>query len=185
MSKKKKSPDRELTEKEQWHAGYIYQQHYDTVYLHTYLLVGQVELAEDITHHVFTRLFAGNYSFNQETNTRALLIQMAHNACMDHFRHETVKRKHGSSIAGRWDTTLSAAEKERLQIEGAVFRHLHSYISSLPEKEKIIAIKSILEDLPNATVAGLLGEKTHVIKYKKKKIIHAFKKLVHQLIPDW
>ncbi|MBI2852164.1 MAG: sigma-70 family RNA polymerase sigma factor [Chloroflexi bacterium] len=117
----------------------LYQEYFKKIYRYTYLRLGQVEQAEDLTQEVFLKALDGISSYRHKgAPFGSWLFRIAHNLIVDHYRKS--KKEFilfpESTVSDGADDPAGAAEKkmELLEIKHAV--------GMLPPRQKeIIALR--------------------------------------------
>jgi RNA polymerase sigma-70 factor (ECF subfamily) len=168
-----------ISDEERSYLDSIYGKHYEGILMYAGRLTRQQEVAKDITQDVFVKLLTSKKAFDDEEGIKAFLYRTAYNACMDFIRHEKVVRNNESSLAIRWDTTLSAEAQERIVIGQQVWEQVLLRIETLPDDERRIVEESILKGRNNRVVAAILGEKYHRVRYVKQGLIRALQRFLH------
>ena len=64
----------------------LYEQHSDAIYTYIYYLVGEQQLAEDLTHDTFLKVMKQLHTFRAQSTEKTWLTSIARNTVYDHFR---------------------------------------------------------------------------------------------------
>ncbi|WP_369436177.1 RNA polymerase sigma factor [Lysinibacillus fusiformis] len=67
-----------------------YEMYSDAIFKYIYYLVGNKELAEDLTQETFYKAFQHFHTYRQESNVQTWLRKIARNLVYDHFRRKKI-----------------------------------------------------------------------------------------------
>jgi RNA polymerase sigma-70 factor (ECF subfamily) len=132
--------------------------------------INDKEQAKDLTQETFISVWKNLSSFRNESKISTWIFRIATNNCLRAI--EKQKRVFTTELPFH----LSAPSPEETQEEKLTF--LYNCIAELEETERII-ISLVLEDLPQAEIAAIVGLSTGNIRVKvhriKEKITIKFK----------
>ena len=125
--------------------------------------INDYEQAQDLTQETFISVWQSLGSFRNESNISTWIFRIATNNCLRAI--EKSKRIRTTELPGQLAITPDEKKEEKLQF-------LYNCIAELEETERII-ISLVLEDLPQAEIALIVGishantrVKVHRIKEK-------------------
>lgn len=121
--------------------------------------VGQ-ENAEEIVQKIFVKLWYKKKKLKSITNINSYLFLMVKNACLDHIKHEKIKRKYSEEVWERKSVIREHFMKDEaahLLLENELKKKISESIDRLPEKCKNVFVKSRLEGIKHHEIARLLG----------------------------
>ncbi len=156
----------------------VYDEYQPPIYRYVYRLVGEVEIARDLTSEVFHRfLQAMRNGGGPEHHLSAWLYRAAHNAVVDHYRRRE-HRQHlplDEELVSAADDPAETAEHSRsvAQVRAALQQRT-------PDQQQVIALK-FLEGLSNEEVAAILEKPVGAVKSLQHRALAA---LQRHLVPD-
>ena len=140
--------------------------------------VSDTALAEDIAQEVFVSLWENRNNFEHPNSLKAFLFTSVRNKCLNHLKHNMVKRKHEEHLIRELEYDQFY---ESQVIEEEVFARLMSEINNLPASAQKIMILA-LNGLKNPQIADELGISLNTVKTQKKIAYNRLKKSVGELI---
>ena len=141
-----------------------------------YKYVEDRDIAEDMVQEVFISFWEKRKDFEHILAVKSFLYTSIRNKCLNHLKHEAVKKKHESSLAYEMN---SDHEFSGRVIEEEVFNSLHMQIRELPKGAQEIMLLA-LNGLKNPEIAEELGVSVNTVKTQKKI---AYSKLKNALEP--
>ena len=113
----------------------LYESHLDTVYRYVYYKVGNGQLAEDLTQHIFLKAWEaiGRYQW-RELPFQHWLLRLARNAVIDHYR--STKPSNASlldPISVGMDPEVELAQSEMIQT-------LQEAVRQLPDEHRDVIV---------------------------------------------
>ncbi len=151
----------------------VYDEYQPLIYRYVYRLVGEVEIARDLTSEVFHRfLQAMRNGGGPEHHLSAWLYRAAHNAVVDHYRRQA-HRQHlplDEELVSVTDDPAEATERSRsvAQVRAALQQ-------LTPDQQQVIALK-FLEGLSNEEVAAVLEKPVGAIKSLQHRALAALQR---------
>jgi RNA polymerase sigma-70 factor (family 1) len=118
---------------------------------------------EDLVQDVFVKLWDKFEDFDALNAIKAYLYQSTRNACLNHIRHEKVKRKYEAEQMYQLESE-SFFFQQVVEEEG--MRLIAQSISELPPQCRKILLLS-MHDLKNAEIADDLGISVNSVKTQK------------------
>lgn len=118
------------------------------------------EDAEEIVQNVFLKLWEQRSKLNTVTNINSYLYTMTKNTCLDHLKHEKVKKNYiNSNFQDRASINHQFIKDEAasLLLENELEQKILEGLDLLPEKCKNVFMKSRMEGLKHAEIAKELG----------------------------
>lgn len=129
----------------------------------TYHVVGDMELARDVTQEVFLRLFRVIHRYRSGASFDAWLYRIAFNLAIDTLRRERPNRETSpldqvtDSGPAATDSSFHAATALPEDLRAREVRRIFAELSSrLPKKQRLAFIMREIEGLPTAEVARVL-----------------------------
>ena len=139
--------------------------------------VGRQDVAEDIVQEVFISVWESKKRWNSYAGFKAFLYESVQNGCLNHLKHEEVRRKHEEYVQrfGEDDDT-----EERMTQE-EVYRRIYLVAKGLPEKCRQV-FELAMEGRKNAEIAERLGISELTVKAHKQNVLRYFKERSGDLI---
>ena len=132
--------------------------------------VGDVSLSEDLVQEVFVSLWEKQDEYQNETALKVYLYRAVRNKCLNHIKHEQVKKNYQNE-------TLPNLETEEFFLDQVlseeVSRMLYKFIEELPKQRQQIIRYSLL-GLKNPEIAEIMGLKLNTVKSHK---LNAYKQI--------
>ncbi len=136
----------------------------------TRMLGCDIEEAKDLTHDLFTRIYAGRHRYKVD-NFGTWLYGAAYNICKNEYRHrQTEERLAQEQIAGEEPTTEQPQTIDREYIN----LMLHKAIETLPTAQREVFILRYIEELPTADVARIVECPEGTVK---SRLFHALENI--------
>ena len=153
----------------------LYESHLDTVYRYVYYKVGNGQLAEDLTQHIFLKAWEaiGRYQW-RELPFQHWLLRLARNAVIDHYR--STKPSTGSlldPISVGTDPEVELAQSEMIQT-------LQEAVRQLPDEQREVIVLRFIEQMPHAEVAKHLGKSAATVRVIQHRALQALRRLLEQ-----
>lgn len=154
-------------------------------YLHRLL---DPEDAVEVTQDVFFRAGKSLCSFNEASKLSTWLYKIATNAAIDKMRSRSYKQR-ASEITGMtesgFDENARYLDRERCSVEEQIIRRemgecIQRYVSSLPDKYRIVLVLSEMEGLKHSQIAVIVGLSLDTVKIR----YHRAKKMLRHLLTE-
>ncbi|EIJ40084.1 RNA polymerase sigma-70 factor, expansion family 1 [Galbibacter orientalis DSM 19592] len=113
------------------------------------------EDAEEIVQNVFLQLLENKDTASKINNLNNYLYTLTKNACLDHLKHLKVKSNF-SEQKKKIQQGLINDEAASLLIENELSKRIEEAIALLPEKCKVVFVKSKYEGLKRKEIASIL-----------------------------
>lgn len=127
------------------------------------------QLAEDVVHDVFLRLWNGKASFNSSKTLMSFLYISVRNASLNELRAN--EKYMDCDLNDIVDLDLSEKEEDSMQqimIEDEYYMQLYTVINMLsPQRRKIILLS--MEGIYSKDIAQMLGISVNTLKTLKRK----------------
>ena len=118
------------------------------------------EDAEEAVQEVFLKLWEQKEKLKTVSNINAYLYTMTKYTCVDKLRHEKVKRKYledNHQIKANMQNSFIKDETASLLIENELEQKIMQSIDLLPEKCRLVFVKSRMDGLKHHEIAKELG----------------------------
>ena len=161
--------------------------YYDRLFGHVARLVGNVHLAEDLTHDVFLRLNRVLDRLDPERDPTAWVFTVATNVVRDHWRsrgHKDTAR--GTELTGAHLEVLAdeADDAEAQLTRRQEQERVRQALTELSDDDREVILLRDFEDLDSGTVGDILGLKADAVRQRHKRAVgrlgQAFRKQLDQ-----
>ena len=133
--------------------------------------------SEDIVQDVFIKLWDNFENFNSAIKIKAYLYSSVRNSCLNHIRHEKVKRKYETSVISKIQSDSFFYEK-MVEVESS--RLIKEAIEELPPQCKKIMLLN-LQGLKNQEIADDLNISINTVKTQKQIAYKILRKKLQSL----
>lgn len=140
----------------------LYQEYVTPVYRYTYLRVGQVDQAEDLTQEVFIRVLKNIRKYHYRGKPfLSWLFRIAHNLVIDHYRQS---KKNGSIPISDSITTASEGDPAAIIEQSMEKAEVEKAIRKLPSKQREVISLRFGSELSIAETASAIGKTEGTVK---------------------
>jgi len=150
MSDYTKYPDVELVRllKTSDHAAFteIYNRYFYLLYVHAVKKLQDGDLAKDILHELFTKLWVRREWPLTAENLVGYLFTLTRNRILDHFSHQKVKARYMDSLKN-YMSTANTSRTDALVREHDLNALINKEIDAMPKKMRAIFVLSRREQL--------------------------------------
>lgn len=131
-------------------------------------IVHDFDLAEDIAHDVFVRMYKNKkLPMLDESRCKSYMIRSVKNMAIDYLRKQKRDEMNIRKNIPIWDGEINQLfDVERIVVEGCVLSTVSDVLSSFPERKSRIFRENIIENKSHAEVSLNEG----LSRYKIKKI---------------
>ena len=141
-----------------------------------YTYVADPPVVEDMVQEAFISFWEKRQDFDHLSALKSFLYTSVRNKCLNHLKHQTVRKKHESALVYELESDHSFGHHV---IEEETFNQLLAEIKALPESAQEIMILA-MNGLKNQEIADELGISINTVKTQKKI---AYAKLKQKLEP--
>lgn len=133
----------------------VYKKYAVKLYGFSFKYLKSKEEAEELVQSVFLKVWENQHSLKRDTSFKSYLFTIAYNEICNLFRQRTYLRKF---ITSSLESNQEASGDSEAQLDALFVReHLDRIISKLPEKQRLIFIKSRHEGKSTRDIAAELG----------------------------
>ena len=153
----------------------LYEAHLDTVYRYVHYKVGNGQLAEDLTQHIFLKAWEAIHRYQwRELPFQHWLLRLARNAVIDHYR--STKPANASLLDPSGDGTDPEAELAQSEM----VHMLQEAVRQLPDEQREVIVLRFIEQMPHAEVAKHLGKSAATVRVIQHRALQALRRLLEQ-----
>jgi RNA polymerase sigma-70 factor (family 1) len=133
----------------------VYKSYAVRLYAFSFKYLKSKEEAEELVQSVFLKVWENQHSLKRDTSFKSYLFTIAYNEICNLFRQKTYLRKF---IASSLESNQEASGDSEAQLDALFVREqVDHIISKLPEKQRIIFLKSRQEGKSTREIATELG----------------------------
>lgn len=151
-------------------------------------LVRSPEVAEDVVHDVFAKLWAEREQFEVRDSLKSFLYTAVRNRAISHLRHQRVDRRWRERTleakAGSGDATLpSVPEPERRLENDELTAAIERVLGHLPERCRMVFTLRCQRHMTYAEVAEVMGVSVKSVEVYMSKVLAALRQGYDELSP--
>src|SRR5215208_718250 len=151
----------------------LYESHLDTIYRYVYYKVGNGQLAEDLTQHIFMKAWEAINRYQwRELPFQHWLLRLARNTVIDHYR--STKPANASLL----DPIGDGVDPEAELAQTEMIQTLQEAVRQLPDEQREVIVLRFIEQMPHADVALHLGKSAATVRVIQHRALQALRKLL-------
>ncbi|WP_274362204.1 RNA polymerase sigma factor [Paenibacillus thermotolerans] len=151
----------------------LYDQYFDDVYRYVYYKIGNKWDTDDIVSDVFRKAFEKQSSIRDNSNPKAWLVTIAHNAVVDFYR----KRKVTVSTEHIGDLEEPGAFEEQFELDDDLECVQKSLAFLSPEDREVVNLR-YFADMKNREIGEVLQKSEEAIKTRVFRLLKKMSVLV-------
>jgi len=153
----------------------LYETHLDTIYRYVYYKVGNGQLAEDLTQHIFMKAWEAINRYQwRELPFQHWLLRLARNTVIDHYR--STKPANASLL----DPIGDGIDPEAELAQSEMIQTLQEAVRQLPDEQREVIVLRFIEQMPHADVARHLGKSAATVRVIQHRALQALRRLLEQ-----
>jgi len=153
----------------------LYESHLDTIYRYVYYKVGNGQLAEDLTQHIFMKAWEAINRYQwRELPFQHWLLRLARNTVIDHYR--STKPANASLL----DPIGDGVDPEAELAQTEMIQTLQEAVRQLPDEQREVIVLRFIEQMPHADVALHLGKSAATVRVIQHRALQALRRLLDQ-----
>ena len=153
----------------------LYESHLDTIYRYVYYKVGNGQLAEDLTQHIFMKAWEAINRYQwRELPFQHWLLRLARNTVIDHYR--STKPANASLL----DPIGDGIDPEEELAQSEMIQTLQEAVRQLPDEQREVIVLRFIEQMPHADVALHLGKSAATVRVIQHRALQALRRLLEQ-----
>ena len=153
----------------------LYESHLDTIYRYVYYKVGNGQLAEDLTQHIFLKAWEAIHRYQwRELPFQHWLLRLARNTVIDHYRSTR------PSSANPLDPISEGVDPVAEFDQSEVVQTLQQAVRQLPDEQREVIVLRFIEQMPHAEVARHLGKSAATVRVIQHRALQALRRLLEQ-----
>ncbi|MEK5070680.1 RNA polymerase sigma factor SigX [Sporosarcina sp. FSL K6-1508] len=161
----------------------LYEQYHQDVFKFLIYLTRDRDHAEDLMHEVYVRVLRAYAGFEGKSSEKTWLFSIAKNVAIDHFRKNTVRKKH---LFDKFDWEKSELVStgilpEELLTLSEEMQELLQALNTCTGDQKMVIIMRYFQDLTIAETAAILSWTEGKVKTTQHRAIKALQKKLNAL----
>ena len=142
----------------------VFDNYYNALAAFAFKFIEDSDIAEDYAQEAFIKFWERRKDFEHINAVKSFLYTSVRNACLNHLKHEKVKKKHEPGLAFELE---SEQEFGSHVIREEVFNNLYNMIKELPGASQQIMLLA-LNGMKNQEIADELDVSINTVKTQKK-----------------
>lgn len=190
LGKRKSLSDEEIVErivvgKKSDDFGLLYDRYSEKVYHKCISFVKDLDLAQDLTHDIFLKVFVSLSKFQAQSRFSTWLYSVTYNFCVDYVRKNGKYHHEGEeTLVNIPDHDDEAHERELLKMEA---QRLQKVLDHMPPKDKMILLMKYQDDMSIRDIMVAMDVSESAVKMRVKraraKAIELYRELFNQTPP--
>lgn len=156
----------------------LYEKYHQDIFKFLIYLTRSREQAEDLVHEVYVRVLNAYQGFKGESSEKTWLFSIAKNVAIDHFRKQTVRRKHALERFD-WENSELASSRplpDEFVVLNEQMQELLNALETCTGDQKLVIHMRYLQDLSITEAAQILGWSEAKVKTTQHRAIKALQK---------
>ena len=161
----------------------LYEQYHNDVFKFLIYLMRDRDQAEDLMHEVYVRVLRAYAGFEGNSSEKTWLFSIAKNVAIDHFRKNTVRRKHAFDQFD-WEKSELVATgtlPDELTVLNEEMSELLAVLDTCTGDQKLVIQMRFIHDLSIAESAEILGWTEGKVKTTQHRAIIALRNKLNVL----
>jgi len=134
----------------------VYEKYAQRLYVFSLKYLKSAEESEELVQSVFLKVWENQKKLKKETSFKSYLFTIAYNEICNVFRRRKYRQQFVARTTAENNREASDATEEQIDYH-SVLQQVEKIIDALPERQKIIFIKSRIEGKPTKEIASELG----------------------------
>ncbi len=134
----------------------VYEKYAQRLYVFSLKYLKSEEETEELVQSVFLKVWENQKNLKKETSFKSYLFTIAYNEICNLFRRRKYRQQFVARTTAENSREASDTTEEQIDYR-SVLQQVEKIIDRLPEKQKIIFIKSRIEGKPTKEIASELG----------------------------
>ncbi len=167
--------DKQLKEGDNKWFGIIYDRHVSVVYNKCLTLVKNKEVAKDLTHDIFLKVFLKLSGFKGNSSFRTWLLSITYNDCIDSLKST---KKFIDISEDEVPGNLTDGDNNDQEIMSMEIKRLEKLLNKIPTDDKMILLMKYQDDLSIREIEQVLDIKESAVKMRisraKAKLLNLY-----------
>ena len=161
----------------------LYEEYHQDVFKFLIYLTRDRDQAEDLMHEVYVRVLRAYAGFEGKSSEKTWLFSIAKNVAIDHFRKNTVGKKHTFDKFD-WEKNelvSTGSLPEELVVMNEEMKELLNALDTCTGDQKMVIVMRFFQDLSIAESADILGWTEGKVKTTQHRAVKALQKKLSAL----
>ena len=166
----------------------LFRRYFSALHNYAAFYIGSFQLAEDMVHDVFYKIWDTRKSLNIHTSIKSYLFRSIHYNCIQYLRHLKVVKEHSMRHEAKLQEALMM---NRLYFETGLSKLMEKEIgdlvkdaiNKLPEKTRCIFLMSRDRQLKNSEIAQKLSVSEKAVEYHMTRALIMMKHELKDYLP--
>ncbi len=145
---------------------------------YAYRILKDYDLAKDIVHEAFTKLWENRRNIDTEGNVKSYLYRSVHNLSLNHIRDNKKLQSTEETLESDVDPVDFDYHVETAELEEAII----TTINSMPQKTKEVFVLSRYQGLKYKEIAQRLGISVKTVEVHMSKALKLLRKNLKKFI---
>ncbi|MEM6737105.1 MAG: RNA polymerase sigma-70 factor [Bacteroidota bacterium] len=151
----------------------LYKQYFPMLVGFAFQYVENSDIAKDVVQEVFSKVWNNAKNLDIRTNEKSYLFGAVRNACLNHLRHEGVKKEHASETSRQ-----SFIEQEAFLEMDELQEKINKALDDLPEKRRQIFELSRFENKKYSEIAKELNLSVKTVETQMSRALKALREVL-------
>lgn len=155
----------------------LYEEYHHDVFKFLIYLTRSRDQAEDLVHEVYVRVLRAYAGFEGKSSEKTWLFSIAKNVAIDHFRKQSVRRKHAFDKFD-WETsqlTSTGSLPDEIAVMNEKMQELLNALEECSGDQKMVIHMRFIHDLTIAESAEILGWTEGKVKTTQHRAIKSLR----------
>ncbi|WP_172369425.1 RNA polymerase sigma factor SigX [Sporosarcina jiandibaonis] len=156
----------------------LYDQYHNDVFRFLIYLIRDRDQAEDLMHEVYVRVLRAYSGFQGKSSEKTWLFSIAKNVAIDHYRKNSVRRKHSLDKFDWEKSELVSPEilPDSLVVLNEEMKELLAVLDTCTGDQKMVIHMRFIHDLSISETAEILGWSEGKVKTTQHRAVNALRK---------
>jgi len=156
----------------------LYESHLDTVYRYVYYKVGNGQLAEDLTQHIFMKAWEAIHRYQwRELPFQHWLLRVARNVVVDHWR---AHRRFPTSLDGLYELPSDSLSPEDVVSRDGEVDRMNQALKRLADDQREVLILRFIEGYSHADTAQVLKKSVVAVRQIQVRALRALRDVMKE-----
>ncbi len=161
----------------------VFKSHFKALYAYAYTILKEDIMAEEMVQKVFCKLWEKKDAIQIEQSLPAYLYRAVYNECLNHLKHENVKRTYQSYVMHTTTESVESAGKKVMLRE--LEHKIAEALKRLPEQCRTIFQLSRFEELKYREIADKLNLSVKTVENQMGKALKIMRTQLKEYLPVW
>lgn len=165
----------------------IFDQYYNQIVGFCVQFIGDSDKAQSIAQEAFIKLWLNREKVEKVSGIKSFLYTASKSECLNVIRHKEVSNKYQNHQLQIKEEQLNREVLDSFEFDSVEFseleRLIHKSIEDLPEKCRLVFLKSRMEDLTNKEIAEELNISVKAVEANMTRALKILKERLSDYLP--